>query len=151
MLYVNDEPEGTFLYTGTINLCCKAVTHATFSLNIWCESQGSWWIERYTNSKQILADFERSETEGCGCVLVGWGSRRDHEEGGGAGPLNLAQKISWAGRCELDCESWTSFASGCSSTAVQRTLSLWLCQHGAVETGIAQCTSRCGNGEGIPP
>ena len=25
---------------------------------------------------------------------------------------------------ELVCESWTSFASGCSSTAVQRTLSL---------------------------
>ena len=24
----------------------------------------------------------------------------------------------------LGCESWTSFASGCSSTAVQRTLSL---------------------------
>ena len=28
---------------------------------------------------------------------------------------------------ELDCKSWTSFASGCSSTAVQRTVSLWLC------------------------
>ena len=28
---------------------------------------------------------------------------------------------------ELGCESWTSFASGCSWTAVQRTLSLWLC------------------------
>ena len=28
---------------------------------------------------------------------------------------------------ELGCESWTSFASGCSSTAVQRTLSLRLC------------------------
>ena len=25
---------------------------------------------------------------------------------------------------ELGCQSWTSFASGCSSTAVQRTLSL---------------------------
>ena len=25
---------------------------------------------------------------------------------------------------ELGCESWTSFASGCPSTAVQRTLSL---------------------------
>ena len=25
---------------------------------------------------------------------------------------------------DLGCESWTSFASGCSSTAVQRTLSL---------------------------
>ena len=25
---------------------------------------------------------------------------------------------------ELGCESWTSFVSGCSSTAVQRTLSL---------------------------
>ena len=28
---------------------------------------------------------------------------------------------------ELGCGSWTSFTSGCSSTAVQRTLSLWLC------------------------
>ena len=28
---------------------------------------------------------------------------------------------------ELGCESWTSFASGCSWTAVQRKLSLWLC------------------------
>ena len=28
---------------------------------------------------------------------------------------------------EPGCESWTSFTSGCSSTAVQRTLSLWLC------------------------
>ena len=43
---------------------------------------------------------------------------------------------------ELGCESWTSFASSCSSTAVQRTLSLWLCPNTAVETAIAQCTSR---------
>ena len=28
---------------------------------------------------------------------------------------------------ELGCESWTFFASSCYSTAVQRTLSLWLC------------------------
>ena len=28
---------------------------------------------------------------------------------------------------ELGCESWTSLASSCSSTAVRRTLSLWLC------------------------
>ena len=28
---------------------------------------------------------------------------------------------------ELGCESWTSFVSGWSSTAVRRTLSLWLC------------------------
>ena len=41
---------------------------------------------------------------------------------------------------ELGCKSWTSFASSCSSTAVQRTLSLWLCPSTAVETAIAQCT-----------
>ena len=46
---------------------------------------------------------------------------------------------------ELGCESWTSFASGCSSTAVQLTLSLWLCP---VETAIAQCTSRCAMARG---
>ena len=46
---------------------------------------------------------------------------------------------------ELGCESWTSFASccsSCSSTTVQRTLSLGLCPSTAVETAIAQCTSR---------
>ena len=43
---------------------------------------------------------------------------------------------------ELGCESWISFASSCSSTAVQRTLSLWLCPNTAVETATAQCTSR---------
>ena len=46
---------------------------------------------------------------------------------------------------ELGWESWTSFASSCpscSSTAVQWTLSLWLCPSTAVETAIAQCTSR---------
>ena len=43
---------------------------------------------------------------------------------------------------ELGCESWTSFASSCSSTAVQRTLSLSLCPSMAVERAIAQCTSR---------
>ena len=46
---------------------------------------------------------------------------------------------------ELGCESWTFFASSCSScssTAVQRTLSLWLCPSTAVETAIARCTSR---------
>ena len=43
---------------------------------------------------------------------------------------------------ELGCESWTSFASNCSSTAVQRTLSLRLCPSTAVETAISQCTSR---------
>ena len=39
---------------------------------------------------------------------------------------------------ELGCESWTSFASSCSSTAVQ----LVHCPSTAVETAIAQCTSR---------
>ena len=46
---------------------------------------------------------------------------------------------------ELGCISWTSFASSCPSclsTAMQRTLSLWLCPNTAVETAIAQCTSR---------
>ena len=39
---------------------------------------------------------------------------------------------------ELGCESWTSFASSCSSTAVQ----LVHCPSTAVETAITQCTSR---------
>ena len=51
---------------------------------------------------------------------------------------------------ELGCESWTSFASSCSSTAVQRTrtLSLWLCPNTAVETSIVQCTSRWARARG---
>ena len=49
---------------------------------------------------------------------------------------------------ELGCGSWTSFASSCSSTAVQRTLSLCLCPSTAVETAIAQCTSRWAMGRG---
>ena len=44
---------------------------------------------------------------------------------------------------ELGCESWTSFVSGCSSTAVQRTLSST-----AAETATAQCTSRCAMARG---
>ena len=43
---------------------------------------------------------------------------------------------------ELGRESWTSFASGRSSTAVQRTLSLWLRPNTAVETAVAQRASR---------
>ena len=54
------------------------------------------------------------------------GSRRDQEEGGGAGPSVSPEEIM-SREVELGCESWTSFASSCSSTAVQRTLSLWLC------------------------
>ena len=65
------------------------------------------------------------------------GSRLGQEQGGGAGPS--AQKSR---EVELGCESWTSFASGCSSTAVQRTLSLRLCPSTAAETAIAQRTSR---------
>ena len=42
---------------------------------------------------------------------------------------------------ELGRESWTSFASSCCSTAVQRTF-LCDCPSTAVETAIAQCTSR---------
>ena len=52
---------------------------------------------------------------------------------------------------ELGCESWISFASSCSSTAVQRTLSLRLCPSMAVETAIAQCNYLLGNGEGTLP
>ena len=37
---------------------------------------------------------------------------------GGVGEEIMSREV------ELGCESWTSFASSCSSTAVQRTLSL---------------------------
>ena len=41
--------------------------------------------------------------------------------------LQVIPKEIMSRKVELGCESWTSFASSCSSTAVQRTLSLWLC------------------------
>ena len=40
-------------------------------------------------------------------------------------PQESPEKIK-SREVELGSESWTSFASGCSSAAVQRTLSLWL-------------------------
>ena len=44
---------------------------------------------------------------------------------GGATKSRLTKKAPLVSKeAELGCESWTSFASGCSSTAVQRTLSL---------------------------
>ena len=50
---------------------------------------------------------------------------RDLEEGGGAGPSSWPRRDHMMSReVELGCESWTSFASSCSSAAVQRTLSL---------------------------
>ena len=47
---------------------------------------------------------------------------KDLEEGGGAG--HSSPKEIMSREVELGCESSTSFASSCSSTAVQRTLSL---------------------------
>ena len=48
----------------------------------------------------------------------------------------MSCRTDTASQMELGCENSTSFASGCSSTAVQRTLSLWL-PSTAVETAIA--------------
>ena len=38
--------------------------------------------------------------------------------------LQVSPEETMSKEVELGCESWTSFASSCSSTAVQRTLSL---------------------------
>ena len=56
--------------------------------------------------------------------------------------LQVSPEVIMSTEVELGCESWTSFASSCSSTAVQRTLSLRLCLSMAVERAIAQGTSR---------
>ena len=45
--------------------------------------------------------------------------------------LQVSPKEIMSREVELGCESWTSFASSFSSTAVQRTLSLWLLKHGS--------------------
>ena len=86
-----------------------------------------------------VTDFNYTHTH-THCVSL-LGSRWDQEEGGGAG-WTLSPEEIMSREVELGCESWISFASSCSSTAVQRTLSLWLCPSTAVETAIAQCTSR---------
>ena len=49
--------------------------------------------------------------------------RRDQEEEVERDPQVSPEEIM-SREGELGCESWTSFSSGCSSTAVQRTLSL---------------------------
>ena len=56
--------------------------------------------------------------------------------------LKVSPKEIMSREVELGCESWTSFTWGCSSTAVQRTLCMWLCPSTVVETAIARCTSR---------
>ena len=61
---------------------------------------------------------------------------------GGRWSWTLSPEEIMSREVELGCKSWTSFASGCSSTAVQRTLSLWLCPNTAVETANVRCTSR---------
>ena len=47
---------------------------------------------------------------------------------------------------ELGCESWTSFASGCSSTATD--IVLVTLPSTAAETATARCTSRCAMAKG---
>ena len=81
------------------------------------------------------------------CLLHGWlgplaahkGSRWDHEQGGGAGPS--AQKRSWAGRW-----SWAAKVGPLSLQVVpQQRCSRHCCcdcPSMAVETAVAQCTSR---------
>ena len=53
------------------------------------------------------------------CRVPGQIKRREVELDLQVGPEEIMSR-----EVELGCESWTSFASGCSSTAVQRTLSL---------------------------
>ena len=60
----------------------------------------------------------------------GQGSRRDQKIKRSRGgrwvelDLQVSPEEIMSREVELGCESWTSFASSCSSTAVQRTLSL---------------------------
>ena len=51
-------------------------------------------------------------------------SKDQEEEGGGGLDLQVSPEEIMSREVELGCESWTSFASSCSSTAMQRTLSL---------------------------
>ena len=67
---------------------------------------------------------------GCGYLYQGF--RRDQKikrsrGGRWSWTFQVSPEEIMSREVELGCESWTSFASSCSSTAVQRTLSLWLC------------------------
>ena len=68
---------------------------------------------------------------------------RDLREGRWSWTFKFAQKRSWVGRWSWDEQiGRLLLRPSCLSTAVQRTLSLWLCPSTAVETATARCTSR---------
>ena len=83
----------------------------------------SWrlWLQRVLNNAIFSGVYIPSSTE-LNCRVPGEIKRREVELDLQVSPEEIMNR-----EVELGCESWTSFASVCSSTAVQRTLSLWLC------------------------
>ena len=86
------------------------------------------WLQDYcrlTAIEKRSINVEFPETYGLELV-VSYGTHRVPGEikrrGGGSWTLSPEEIMSR--EVELGCESWTSFDSGCSSTALQRTLSL---------------------------
>ena len=121
------------------------MTHKKISL-VFLPSFLSVWILYYLSctyfktpeeSERVLT-YECSHWGNQGIRVPGEIKRREVELDPQVSPEEITSR-----EVELGCESWTFFASGCSSAAVQRTLSLWLCPSTAVETAFARCTSHC--------
>jgi len=98
---------------------------------------GCTYFKTPEESERVLT-YECSYWGNQGIRVPGEIKRREMELDPQVSPAEIMSR-----EVELGCESWTFFASGCSSTAVQRTLSLWLCPSTAVETAFVQCTSHC--------
>ena len=80
------------------SLLCGCLHHSQDSLSVMGWGWGGWW--------SVPGEIKRREVE--------------------LDPQVSPEEII-SREVELGYESWTSFTSGCSSTAVQWTLSLWLC------------------------
>ena len=82
-----------------------------------CQSFQS--VGHYREEEEVKEYLKVSKSEGLSIIRVP-GEIKSRE-------VELDPQVSpeeiMSGEMELGCESWTSFASGCSSTAVQRTLS----------------------------
>ena len=114
----------------------------------WCKTPKPWWCktpkhpsplcdivrqnkqQTKQNKKQNKNTQVRNRSGGC---TTGFQARSR----GGRWSWIFSPEETMSREVELGCESWTSFASGCSSTAVQRTLSLWLPKHGSWNSSCA--------------
>ena len=123
----------------------------------------NWSITKHTLNNILLLHYFFISFKSCSlifswdCIANTWGivqqkyTEGSRSDGGGVGGGGLEPQVSpkkiMSREVELGCKSWTSFTSGCFSTAVQQTLSLWL-PSTAVETATVRCTDCCAMAKG---